>query len=105
MPKRPFHKVRLVPDDNDGPNTESIKSPCFTCGATGKCNTCSGSGSETQFLRCGQCKGSGTIQANWFSPYAKSTCPSCLGTGQVPTQFNCDTCGGSGKCQVCGGTG
>lgn len=104
MPKWPFHKTRLVPDDSDR-DTEPMRRPCFTCGGTGKCNTCSGSGNQLQFITCGRCGGTGEIQPQWNNPNLHATCPECTGTGTVPMNFQCDTCKSSGLCQVCGGSG
>lgn len=89
---------------------------CTTCGGTGECQNCRGSG----HIECSTCNTQGTVP---------DTCPSCFGTGSDVNGQPCSTCGGSrtvdvrcpscngrgnftcsqcyggGKCKDCGGTG
>lgn len=117
----------------NGTGTRNIS--CTGCGGDGsvntKCSTCKGSGSvtETKYVRCGFCSGSGQY---WSSvQYGWAVCQNCSGTGELPKTVtsdcpscvggyhatNCSTCGGDGRqtiscsttenivCYACGGDG
>jgi hypothetical protein len=88
---------------------------CPTCGGTGKCSVCHGTGRQT----CPTCNGSGSIQTtcplcNGSGVFQGAVCPKCNGSGTVAVvcpqcngvgDINCRNCGGSGICPTCHGTG
>ena len=63
-----------------------------------ECTTCLGSGGApaSDWLKCAECKGSGTVSFGHGGFAVKRPCPACAGRGGRPAK-RCGACGGRGK--------
>jgi len=75
-------------------SSSSSQKDCSSCGGSGKCDKCNGSGQQ----KCGACNGKGTVSGIGFS---NRKCTGCDGDGK----YRCGVCGGNGKCSRCRGSG
>ena len=63
-----------------------------------ECATCLGSGGApgTDWKKCNECKGSGSVSFGQGGFAVNRPCPACMGRGEEPEK-DCGVCGGSGK--------
>lgn len=63
-----------------------------------ECATCLGSGGApgTDWKKCAECKGSGSVSFGQGGFAVNRPCPACMGRGEEPAK-ECRACGGSGK--------
>ena len=91
-------------DENGCPDCHGTGKICQSCGGTGDCLNCSGTGKT----RCSLCSGTGKEGCFICSGAGTADCDACGGSGtDYMSGEPCEDCGGSGKtkCGACAGTG